>query len=154
MIINKYDYLPKEAFQIRERVFQTEQGFEDEFDAIDDISVHLVLLDGDKAIATCRYYWCEEKNTHVVGRIAVVREYRGKEMGARILKEAEKCIWEDGGHNVYLAAQERASGFYKKQGYDAEGELFDDEGCPHIWMRKRLKGDPSHSASEGDKWIN
>lgn len=101
MIINKYDYLPKEAFQIRERVFQTEQGFEDEFDAIDDISVHLVLLDGDKAIATCRYYWCEEKNTHVVGRIAVVREYRGKELGARILKE-----------------------------------------------------DPSHSASEGDKWIN
>ena len=37
-----------------------------------------------------------------------------------------------------LLAQVRASDFYEKNGYIKSVEICDDEGCPHVWMRKRL----------------
>ena len=42
MIIESFDYLPLEAKNIRETVFVNEQGFNYEFDDIDDIATHLV----------------------------------------------------------------------------------------------------------------
>ena len=139
MIIKKYNYLPEEASQIRIDVFVEEQGFCHEFDAVDDIAVHLVMFDESLPVAVCRYYWNEDKNSYAVGRIAVRKEYRGKEMGAKILSEAERQIKETGGQEVYLSAQVRAAGFYKKQGYSVSGEEYGDEHCPHVWMRKRLE---------------
>lgn len=37
-----------------------------------------------------------------------------------------------------LLAQVRASDFYEKNGYIKSAEICDDEGCPHVWMRKKL----------------
>lgn len=136
MIIRKYEKLPEEAIQIRNEVFVKEQGFLDEFDAIDDISSHLVLFQELLPIATCRYYWNEMKSAYVVGRIAVLKAFRGKNIGALILKEAERQI--PGGSIVYLSAQVRVAGFYEKQGYTTKGVPYYDEYCPHIWMSKEL----------------
>ncbi len=38
-----------------------------------------------------------------------------------------------------LHAQCRVKNFYEKSGYQAYGEIDEDEGCPHIWMRKSCK---------------
>jgi predicted GNAT family N-acyltransferase len=35
-----------------------------------------------------------------------------------------------------LFAQKRARGFYEKMGYVATGYEEDEEGCPHIMMKK------------------
>lgn len=139
MIIKKYNYLPKDALQIRLDVFVKEQGFEEEFDAVDDIAVHLLAFDDLSPIAVCRFYWNKEKDSYVIGRIAVVREYRGKEIGAKILREAEKHICEMGGKKVFLAAQVKAAGFYEKQGYSTVGKQYYEEYCPHIWMCKNVE---------------
>ncbi len=133
-----YDELPPEAVAIRTAVFMEEQGFQDEFDAIDDDAAHLVGFMGDKPAACARVYWNEERGCYVVGRIAVDRELRGHSLGARILQAAEDLIAARGGSRSELCAQERASGFYEKQGYVSCGEGYLDEGCPHIWMTKEL----------------
>ena len=138
MTIRSYDTLPPEAATIRETVFVEEQGFAEEFDDIDQKAVHLVLFVDDIPAATCRYYWNEAQGCHAIGRLAVVRTRRGQNLGAAMLRAAEEHIARAGGTQAALAAQVRAQGFYEKQGYQPYGVPFDEEGCPHIWMRKAL----------------
>ena len=45
MEIKIYNQLPDEAKEIRLEVFVKEQGFEEEFDDIDETAAHIVLFD-------------------------------------------------------------------------------------------------------------
>ncbi len=138
MIIKSYKILPSEAIEIRNTVFVNEQGFKNEFDEIDNYAVHLVAFEKEKAIAACRFYWDDERKSYVVGRIAVIKSFRGQSVGSAILEEAEKEIKKLGGTCVSLLAQLRAEGFYKRCGYTSAGEHCYDEFCPHVWMEKIL----------------
>jgi len=136
----KFDFLCREAWEIREEVFVKEQGFQKELDEIDRRAVHLVFYDDCEEAhpaAVCRYY-TEEPGVYHIGRIAVVKSCRGKHMGSFVLKTAEELIAAEGGCKVVLSAQTRARGFYEKNGYAAVGEGYDDEGCRHIRMEKTL----------------
>jgi predicted GNAT family N-acyltransferase len=138
VIVKEYSYLPEDARKIRNEVFVDEQGFVDEFDAIDEIAKHMVIYDREQPISTCRIYFNISKQSYVVGRIAVIKAWRGKNIGATILKAAEDNIRKNGGKYVILSAQVQAGGFYEKQGYQKQGIAFLDEECPHIWMKKNL----------------
>lgn len=129
--------LPKEAKEIRETVFVKEQGFKEEFDSIDNISTHLVAFDGEKAAGTCRYYQ-DENGGYYLGRLAVMKEYRGKGVGAALVRAAEKSISSKGGKVLKLHSQLRAKSFYEKLGYTSFGKVDFDEECEHIWMVKTL----------------
>lgn len=139
MIIKEYNYLPEEARHIRNEVFVNEQGFVEEFDEVDGIAKHLVLYEREQPISTCRIYFNSKKQSFVIGRIAVIKEWRGKNIGAKMLNSAEDNIRRDGGKSVMLSAQVRAEGFYEKQGYKKQGLVYLDEDCPHIWMKKKLE---------------
>lgn len=139
MIIKEYDFLPIEAKNIRIDVFVNEQKFVDEFDEIDNYAKHFVMFEKDTPIATCRIYYNTEKASYVIGRIAVIKSWRGKNIGSIIIKYAEEVIYKAGGKKVMLSSQVRASGFYEKQGYSSEGESYLEEYCPHIWMKKSLE---------------
>lgn len=141
LAIVTYDHLPEEAAAIRRAVFMDEQGFEEEFDAVDDVATHLVGFIDGRPVATARFYWNDEQGSYAVGRIAVDAGYRGRQLGAAILAGAERAIRAAGGTGAVLAAQVRAGGFYRKQGYEAVGKEFLDEGCPHVWMHKELLDD-------------
>lgn len=92
MEIKRYDSLPQEAKDIREKVFVEEQGFKEEFDAADGLSVHLVAFDCGKPVATCRFYRKADTASFVLGRIAVVKECRGRHIGARLIAYAEDML--------------------------------------------------------------
>lgn len=134
-----YDTLPGEAAMIRKAVFVEEQGFENEFDDIDSYANHLVLFDNDKPIATCRFFKKQENESYIVGRIAVVKQYRGQNIGAYLLKIVEEKMNEINGKYIFLHSQVRAKEFYEKQGYLPYGAIDYDENCPHIWMYKEIK---------------
>lgn len=138
MYIKIYNTLPEEAAKIRKDVFVTEQGFHDEFDEVDTRSHHVVMFDGEKPIATCRYFPTETAGTYVLGRIAVIRSCRGQNIGSLLLQLAEAELVKAGGTKALIHAQERASIFYEKQGYRRFGTPDSEEGCPHIWMSKEL----------------
>lgn len=137
MIFKFYDTLPQAAADIRKEVFVYEQGFKDEFDSVDSGAIHMLVFDADEPIATCRFY-PREDGGYLIGRIAVRREYRGKGIGAEILRAAETRIRELGADLAFIHAQVRAEGFYRKQGYMPFGGQDLDEGQPHIWMKKSL----------------
>lgn len=90
----------------------------------------------DIPVATCRVFWNTKMSMYILGRLAVIKEYRGKNLGSVMLKEAEKYIQKNGGECIALHAQCRVTAFYKKLGFIEFGDIDDDEGCPHIWMKK------------------
>ena len=132
-----YDVLPPEAMEIRTAVFVEEQGFTKEFDEVDDIAQHFVVFDDKTAIATCRLFE-REPHSYTVGRIAVIRPYRGKQIGADLLRTVERIVRGNRGRSITLHAQVAAQSFYEKQGYVSYGKADYEENCPHIWMRKEL----------------
>ena len=133
-----FNELPTEAKQIRETVFVKEQGFCDEFDETDSRAIHLVAFDGSIPAATCRFFKEHNEESYTLGRFAVLKQYRGQNIGAKMLEKAEQQIRAMGGTQVQLHAQQQASHFYEKQGYQAFGEIEPEQGCPHVWMRKKL----------------
>lgn len=132
-----YTALPQEAKDIRIEVFMKEQGFENEFDDIDNISFHIVVFDEEKPIGTCRFF--KENDHYTIGRVAVLKEYRNQHIGNVLLESAEKEIKKLNGDLIVVHAQVRVSPFYEKQGYIQFGQIDDDEGVPHMWMKKKIQ---------------
>ena len=132
-----FDALPAEAKNIREEVFVREQGFCGEFDERDKKSKHVVLFYHLRPAGTCRFF-ADEKGWHI-GRVALLRNFRGLHAGERLMRFAEEQVRAAGGKEISLDAQVRAAGFYEKCGYCPVGEIFAEEGCPHRRMIKKLR---------------
>ena len=78
------------AFRIRQSVFQREQGIPAglDFDGRDAESLLVLVLEGETPVATARIL--PENGEWLIGRVAVLPEYRGQEYGSfavRILAE-------------------------------------------------------------------
>ena len=131
------DKLFKTAGRIREEVFLSEQGFSVEYDDIDKYAFHVIVFDGEKPVATARFYGNE--NPVHIGRVAVVKEYRKKGVGEFLMKQTETYAKENGAVSATLGAQTRVSHFYRKCGYKEYGEEYMDEFCPHINMLKNFQ---------------
>lgn len=138
MEIKRFTALPDDARRIRSEVFLEEQHFSEEFDDTDNIAAHLVMYDGGTPVAVCRYFFSEEKNCYMIGRVAVAKDFRGRSLGTLIMQEAERLIKEEGGTEAALSAQCRVSRFYESLGYKKASEEYFDEYCPHILMKKSL----------------
>lgn len=132
----KFIGLNNDIIKIRTAVFIKEQGFKDEFDATDNTCSHIVLYDNKKPVATCRYF--KENETYHIGRVAIIKEYRGKHLGNKIMQIAEDEIKKDSGKQIEVSSQVRVFDFYKKLGYKQIGDIYFDEYCEHIRMVKSL----------------
>lgn len=128
-----------QARDIREEVFVREQGFQEEFDTIDHRAYHVLVYEGDRAVATGRTFpKSEAGEIWKLGRIAVRKDCRKLGLGAVVVAALEDTARRYGASVAELSAQIRVQGFYEKLGYRAEGESYLDEGCPHISMRRKL----------------
>ena len=87
-----YNSLPSFAKIIREEVFIKEQGFESEYDEIDNVATHIVLFDNDLPVATCRVFESDTPGVYILGRLAVKKEYRSKGIGKFVIRQAEKYV--------------------------------------------------------------
>jgi predicted GNAT family N-acyltransferase len=114
---------------IRHAVFVVEQGVpvDLELDGLDPACVHLVAFgpQGD-AIGTARM-----TGSGHVGRIAVLAPWRGRGVGARLVRTMLALARDAGLGSVDLDSQVRAVGFYEKLGFEARGEEFMEAGIPH-----------------------
>lgn len=127
------------AKTVRTKVFIEEQGFQNEFDEIDNYAFHVVFMDGNKPVATGRTFPKEgSKETYLIGRIAVMPEYRKEHVGSKVVTALEEYIKKVGGKEAELSSQVQAMPFYSKLGYKQYGEIYYDEFCPHQSMIKKL----------------
>lgn len=125
-----------ELLRIREQVFTIEQNVpaEDERDDLDAGSRHVLARDADgHAIGTGRL-----TAQHTIGRMAVLREWRGQGVGAAMLQMLLDQARAMGYAEVELHAQTHAIAFYEKHGFTVCGDEFDECGIAHRTMRLEL----------------
>lgn len=124
-----------EGDAIRKKVFADEQKYplSVEFDDRDKTCDHLLLtVDGTPA-ATARVFMTDEQ-TAKIGRLAVLKEYRGRHLGAELIKELKKRSKALGAKKIYVSAQVYAVPFYGKYGFRAYGNEYLDIHIPHMDM--------------------
>jgi predicted GNAT family N-acyltransferase len=124
-----------DAHMIRRRVFIDEQGISEagEMDGTDASCVHLVAYDDNgSAAATGRIVVTRDAFT--IGRVAVLPEYRGRDYGTFVMQTLIHACYGMGGLRQQIHAQLSARGFYEKLGFTAYGEVYAEEGIPHISM--------------------
>jgi len=121
-----------QARRIRFAVFVEEQGVpaELEMDEMDAQCVHALAFDGSEAVGTGRLL----PDGHI-GRMAVLKGWRGRGIGAALLRRLIQAARERGDREVLLSAQVHALGFYRAQGFTAVGEVYQEAGIPHRAMR-------------------
>jgi len=121
---------------VRDPVFVDEQNvpIEDEIDALDPLSRHVVARDAeDRPIGTGRL-----SPERLIGRMAVLKEWRGRGVGEALLAALLDQARALGYPAVELHAQSHAIPFYEKFGFTAYGEEFDECGIVHRMMRIEL----------------
>lgn len=124
-----------EAGAIRFAVFVDEQKvpLEMELDEYDPLCVHVIARAGSEAIGTGRLL----PDGHI-GRMAVLKAWRGRGVGAALLNALIDAALERGDREVILSAQIHALGFYRKFCFVSEGPEYLDAGIPHQSMRRTL----------------
>lgn len=134
---------------IRTQVFVQEQGVDQalEWDGQDADCTHVLAyavhdIKRD-AVGTGRL-----SHTGKIGRMAVLKAYRGQGIGGSILVALMDEARSEGLGSVYLHAQTHAQAFYQRFGFIAEGEEFLEAGIPHRKMRCDLHDGDGHETGE------
>ena len=128
------------ARPVREKVFVEEQNVprELEWDEWDERCDHAVACDsGGRAIGTARL-----APDGRLGRMAVLRECRGRGVGAALLEALLGRARELSLSRVSLHAQTHAAGFYRRFGFSERGGEFLEAGLPHFEMTLELSPAP------------
>lgn len=121
--------------RIRELVFIEEQGVPLvlEFDGLDEAALQLLVMVDGQYVGTGRML----DDGHI-GRIAILADFRGLGLGAKMVQALVDEAARLGYPRVYLGAQTQALGFYAKLGFTTYGEEFMDAGIPHLSMEQSL----------------
>lgn len=122
-----------QLMHIRTQVFMLEQqvSADLEWDGLDDTARHLLALnDAGLAIGCARLL-----RDGSIGRMAVLKEWRGCGVGSRLLGVAIKLHQQQGVDAITLSAQTHAITFYEKAGFVISSEPYLDANILHVDMR-------------------
>ena len=132
-----------DALSVRRAVFIDEQGVS-EAEEIDEYDgdpgetrgvVHVVAYYRSVAAATGRLMISAPLDEHPhIGRVAVLREYRGQGLGRAVMLALHNEAQRRGYAGIALGSQLHAIPFYERLGYIASGEVYVDAGIEHRWM--------------------
>ena len=124
------------AKRIRFAVFVEEQGVpaDLEMDDMDAKCIHALAYGDGRAVATGRLL----PDGHL-GRMAVLKEWRGRGAGRAILRQLIDAARARGDREVLLSSQVHALGFYRAEGFAPEGAVYEEAGIPHQAMRLVLR---------------
>lgn len=134
-IICDYESHTENICAIRYEVFVDEQNVPEELeiDGLDGKAKHVLTFVDDVPIGTGRIL----SDGHI-GRVAVLKNYRGLGIGKSIMKELIKCAQDLSLEKVWLSSQWHAHSFYLDLGFVCVGEVYKEAGIDHIKMFRAL----------------
>ncbi|QTF07195.1 GNAT family N-acetyltransferase [Brenneria izadpanahii] len=79
------------------------------------------------------------KDAVTIGRVIVAPDVRGMHLGHQLLEHALMACARHWPHKpLYLSAQAHLQDFYAGFGFVATGDVYDEDGIPHIDMRNTV----------------
>ena len=134
-IICDYESHTKDICAIRYKVFVGEQKVPEELeiDGFDDQAKHVLAFVDGVPIGTGRIL----SDGHI-GRVAVLKDYRGLGIGKSIMKELIKWAQNMNLEKAWLSSQWHAHSFYLDLDFVCVGEIYKEAGIDHIKMFKTL----------------
>lgn len=125
-----------DVFFIRFKVFVQEQGVpsdieQDTYDK-DQSTNYILIYDKKKPIATGRLIY--NGQDFFIGRVAVLEEYRRKNIGKNIINRLKGLALAKGASSIHLNSQYYCKGFYEKLGFQIKGNVFEEAGIRHVNM--------------------
>jgi predicted GNAT family N-acyltransferase len=131
-----------QAMAVRRKVFVIEQKIDEaeEYDGLDDTSLHFVALSDGEVVGTARLRFPSPEYAKIE-RMAVLKEFRRCGVGTGILARVEKELKGRQVPEAVLHAQITAAPFYKSRGYKQLGAHFYEAGIEHLKMRKKIGTD-------------
>lgn len=120
---------------VRARVFVEEQGVPPELerDGLDPSCIHALAQDAAGGPIGAGRLMPDGR----IGRMAVLREWRGMGVGGAILAALKAEARRLGHRETYLHSQSHARAFYERHGYGVDGHEYLEAGIPHVRMRER-----------------
>jgi predicted GNAT family N-acyltransferase len=127
--------------QVRKQVFVDELGLDPEidFDGLDYESVHFLLEVDNKPVGTAR--WRETDEGIKIERLSILKEYRGYGFGHVLLRYVVKDVLPSK-KKIYIHAPEDLLNFFIWNGFEIEGEEFEEAGTAHyklFYAKHQLK---------------
>ena len=108
----------------------------DEHDTPD--TKYIVLTDNDFPVATCRFYELDDSSA-MIGRVVVLPDYRGNDLGKQVVEEAESWLRDLGYTKAVIESRDVATGFYEKLGYEiTDSRIIHGDTFDCIRMEKQL----------------
>jgi ElaA protein len=123
--------------RLRSEIFVLEQQcIYLDLDGKDTEALHVLGWKGSELCGYCRVFrpgdYFEEAS---IGRVAVSSEFRGNGYGARLMEFTIQAIQKEiGDCPIAISAQAYLQRFYEELGFKPEGELYKEDGIPHIRM--------------------
>lgn len=120
---------------VREPVFIVEQLVTPEFewDELDATAAHILALNAQNEPIGCARIIGNK-----VGRMAVLKAWRGIGVGRAILEETVVFCKQRGEKSIKLSAQTHAIGFYAQAGFEITSAQYQDLHIPHVDMQLLL----------------
>ncbi|AGR41873.1 GNAT family N-acetyltransferase [Spiroplasma diminutum] len=125
----------EKAKDIRIDVFCNEQNYsqEEEIDAYDEKSYHVIGFFEQKPVCCARIV--NKPDGTYLGRIAVLKEYRGKGLGSKLVDYLVKYVTNNLKiTEIFLESQDKAVKLYEKFGFKIISEPFMDGPIVHYKM--------------------
>jgi YbgC/YbaW family acyl-CoA thioester hydrolase len=135
-----WNALGRDAGRLRTAVFVREQGIaaDIEADALDATARHAVVYNRlGMPVATGRLLQ-QAPGVGRIGRMAVDRSVRGAQWGRQLLEALVEAARARGDREVQLHAQCSAEGFYRRAGFAAVGDPYEEADIAHIAMARSL----------------
>jgi predicted GNAT family N-acyltransferase len=129
--IDEYELLT----MIREKVFIEEQEVTSqlEWDGMDKDAIHFLAFKDKKGVGCARAFVIQ--NRMQLGRMAVLREYRGEGIGSALIQRAITLAKLNQLYAIDISAQCHAIDFYKKFGFEVTSDMYLDAEIPHRDMK-------------------
>lgn len=128
-----------ESLRIRHEVLRAPLGmeFNPEDIALEAKEDHIACWLDDEMVGSLIIKKIDDK-TAKVRQVAITAKYHGRGFGLFLAQWSEIFCKHTGYTNLILHARAAVSDFYLKQGYQIEGDIFEEVGIPHYFMKKNL----------------
>lgn len=126
------------AVRLREKILREPLGSRFSHEELDEEKNHIQIAGfiGEEIIATA--VLVPDGDKMKMQRVVVLETLRNKSIGSRMMEFCESLAYSKGVKVMYCHARDSAVNFYSRNNYEKEGEYFDEDGIPHLKMKKKL----------------